>query len=94
MIDETFASIALLAAAMALAGLAFGLLYFAAMHRTAALFVTGSGWLRPSALTLGRIAAATVFMALAARLGTTPLLAAFSGFLVARAIALHVVRSE
>jgi hypothetical protein len=94
MIDETFGSIASLAAAMAIAGLALGLVYFAAMHKTAALFVAGTGWLRPSALTLGRIGAATILLALAAKLGATPLLAAFCGFLVARAIALRVVRND
>lgn len=92
--EETFVSIAFLAAAMAIAGLAFGLVYFAAMHKTAALFVAGTGWLRPSALTLGRIGAATMFLSLTATLGATPLLAAFCGFLLARAIALRVVRSD
>jgi hypothetical protein len=93
MIHETFVSTALLALPMAFAGFAFGLIYFAALRRTAVLFAAGSGWLAPSALTLGRIGTATIILTLAARLGATPLLATFVGFLVARGIALHAVRS-
>jgi hypothetical protein len=94
MILETLASISVLALAMAFAGFAFGLVYFVALHRTVTLFVAGGGWLGPSALTLGRIGAATIVLTLAARLGAVPLLTTFLGFLVARAVALHAVRRD
>lgn len=92
MMDATFASIPLLALAMALAGAAFGLVYFAALDRTVVLLAAGRGWLGPAALTFGRIGAATILLALIARLGAAPLLAAFLGFLAARAVALRAVR--
>jgi hypothetical protein len=78
--------------AMALAGLAFGLVYFATLRRTIALFSAGRGWLAPAALTVGRLAAMAALLALAARLGAAPLLAAFGGVLAARFIALRVTR--
>ncbi|MGO9544619.1 MAG: ATP synthase subunit I [Rhodomicrobium sp.] len=83
-------ALAELLTAMAFAGLVSGLLYFLALRRTAILFARGRGWLAPIALTLGRIAAAALLLALAAKLGAAPLLAAFAGFLLARAVALHV----
>lgn len=74
---------------MGFAGLVLGLLYFASVRRTAALLTTrkGLGW--PFAFMLGRIAAAALFLALAARLGAAPLLSAFLGFLLARTVALR-----
>ncbi len=81
-----------LLAAIGLAGCFFGLLYFAAVQRTAVLFATGRGWLAPVALTAGRIGAAVLLLALAARLGAAALLAGFAGFLLARAIALRMAR--
>ena len=86
------ASTAALAAAMIISGFAFGLLYFATLKRAAALFASGSSWMGPLGLTLGRIAAAVIFLSLAARLGAAALLAAFLGFLVARALALRAER--
>jgi len=86
------ASTAVLAAAMIISGFAFGLLYFATLKRAAALFASGSSWMGPLGLTLGRIAAAVIFLSLAARLGAAALLAAFLGFLVARALALRAER--
>jgi N-ATPase, AtpR subunit len=83
---------AALAAAMILSGLTFGLLYFAALKRAAVLLASGGGWTGPLGLTLGRIGAAVIFLSLAARLGAAALLAAFLGFLLARTLALHVVR--
>lgn len=77
---------------MAVAGFTFGLAYFAAVRRTIALFVAGRGWLRPAALTLGRIAAAVIFLAIAAKLGASSLLSAFIGFLLARAMAIRAAR--
>ncbi|MGO9170911.1 MAG: ATP synthase subunit I [Rhodomicrobium sp.] len=75
----------------ALAGFVFGLAYFAALQRTAALFAARRGWLLPLALTLGRIGAAVVFLAFAAKMGAASLLAAFAGFLLARAVALRAL---
>jgi len=71
------------------AGFVFGLLYFAAVERTAALLVARKGLLGPISLTLGRVAAATLFLALAAQFGDASLLSAFSGFLLARVVALR-----
>ncbi len=79
-------------AAIALAGFVFGLLYFSAVQRTANLIAAGRGWLAPIALTLGRIGAAVLLLALAARLGAAHLLAAFAGFLFARVAALRAAR--
>jgi hypothetical protein len=91
---ETFSSIAGLALAMAFTGFAFGLVYFIVLHRTVTLFASGGGWLGPSALTLGRIGAVTILLALAARLGAAPLLATFLGFLSARAVVLRTVNGN
>jgi hypothetical protein len=77
---------------MAIAGLVFGSLYFAALKRSVTLFVGGCRWLRPLALTLGRMTAAAAFLFIVAKLGAAPLLAAFAGFLVARAFALREQR--
>ena len=76
----------------ALAGLMFGLLYFATLKRSVTLLVDGKGWLGPVALTLGRIAAAVALLVVAAKLGAAPLLAAFIGFLLARALTLRAER--
>lgn len=81
-----------LAAAMTLAGLLFGLIYFASLERTVLLFVAGRGWLGPLSLTLGRLAGAAFLLGFAAKLGAFFLLAAFLGFLLARAIALRSER--
>jgi hypothetical protein len=75
---------------MALAGFAFGLLYFAAMRRTALFLAMRRGWLVPAGLTVGRMLAAAGFLVLAAKLGAAPLLAAFIGILLARAVALRI----
>lgn len=81
-----------LAAAMAAAGFVFGLAYFAALRQSVAALAAGADWWRPAALTLGRIAAALVFLVLAAKLGAAALLAALAGFLAARAAALRAAR--
>jgi len=74
----------------ALAGFVLGLVYFAALERTVILFVSGRGWLGPLAFTLGRMAAAVIFLGLAAKFGgALSLLAAFMGFLLARSVALR-----
>ena len=77
---------------MAIAGLVLGLAYFAALRRTAALLGAGGSRLRPLLLTLVRVAGAALAFVFAARLGAPPLLAAFLGFLAARALALRWVR--
>ena len=77
---------------MAVAGLAFGFVYFASLKRSVSLLVSGKGWLGPLALTLGRIGAAVGFLFVAAKFGAAPLFAAFIGFLMARALALRAGR--
>jgi len=79
-----------LAVAVGLAGFVFGLFYFAAVQRTAVLLAARKSWLGALALTLGRIAAAAIFLAFAAKLGAASLLTAFLGFLLARAVALRI----
>jgi hypothetical protein len=81
-----------LAAVMAISGLVLGLLYFAALKRSVGLLVGGRCRLWPLALTLGRIGAAGAVLFVAARFGAAPLLAAFIGFLAARAVALRAER--
>jgi hypothetical protein len=92
MTGVAFASAAALASGGAVGGLAFGLVYFAALRRTVDLFGAGRR-LAPAALTLGRLAGAISFFGLVARLGALPLLSAFVGFLLARTFALRAVRS-
>jgi hypothetical protein len=75
--------------AAGLAGFLFGLCYFAAVERTATLLASRKGLLGPISLTLGRVAAATLFLALAAQFGNASLLSAFFGFLLARMVALR-----
>jgi hypothetical protein len=77
---------------MAAAGLAFGLIYFAALRRAVDLFVTGGGRLIRSALMLARFGTAAVLFTSAVKVGPLPLLASFLGFLLARKIALRGVR--
>jgi hypothetical protein len=76
-----------------LAGVAVGLVYFAALRSTVTLLTIGRGWSAPAMLTLGRILAVVLFLGLAVQLGALPMLAAFAGFLMARGIALRAVRS-
>jgi N-ATPase, AtpR subunit len=85
----THAALILVTVAMASAGFTFGLLYFAALRRTATLIATRRGWFDPMVLTLGRIGAAVIFLALAAKLGAAPLLVSFTGLLLARGMALR-----
>lgn len=94
MIHQTFASLVGLASAMAFTGFAFGLVYFAALRQTAALIAAGGDRRRLSAFTIGRMGVVTILLTLAARLGATPLLATFLGFLVARGVALRAMRRD
>ena len=74
------------------AGFALGLGYFAVLRRTVDLYVAGSDRLVPAILTLGRLAAAILFLVIAARSGAQPLVASFMGFLLARGLALRTLR--
>jgi hypothetical protein len=81
----------LAAATALLGGLAFGCAYFAVLRRAVDLYAAGDGLLIPAVLTLGRLAAAILFLGVAARIGALPLLSSFMGFLLGRALALRVV---
>jgi hypothetical protein len=91
MTDDALVSALARASGTGLAGLAFGLLYFAALRRTADLCSNKRSRIGAAALTVCRLAGAVVLFALAARLGAGALLAAFLGFLLARTIALRSV---
>jgi hypothetical protein len=88
----TFAPSVAVAGVFGVAGLGFGLAYFAALRRTADGFAAGGGWLLTAALTLGRFAAVIPFFGFVAKLGALPLLLAFIGFLIARAFVFRAVR--
>jgi hypothetical protein len=77
---------------MAFSGFAFGVFYFAVLERSVTLFASNHRWLGPLAFTLGRMAAAVLFLGLAAKLGALFLLAALLGFLLARAVSLRAAR--
>lgn len=79
------------ASAMLAAGIAVGLAYFRALRWT--IERGGKHPLVIHAVALpARLVAAALFFGLVARLGALALLAAFAGFLLARALALHAVR--
>jgi hypothetical protein len=80
--------------AAAAGGLAFGVLYFAALRRSIELFVHRAGWVGPAALTVGRIAAAAMLFGLLSRLGPGAVLAGFLAFLAARGLAVRAARKE
>lgn len=79
------------ASAMLAAGIAIGLAYFRALRWT-----IQRGGAHPLVIhavaSLARLVAAALFFGVAARLGAVPLLAAFAGFLLARALAMRAVR--
>lgn len=81
-----------LAVSACAAGFAVGLAYFAALKRTVNLFGSGGGRLVAAALSIGRLVGMAGFLGLTAMLGAVPLLAAFLGFLAARAVAVRAVR--
>jgi voltage-gated potassium channel Kch len=93
MTGPIFAPSVAAATIFAFAGLGFGFAYFAALRRSLDYYTAGQGRFMPAALTFGRFAAAALFFAFMARVGGTPLLMAFIGFLLARALALRAVRS-
>lgn len=73
--------------AAAVFGFGFGLFYFGAIRHTAEQIAGRAGWLLPAAFTLARLAGAVLLFTFMARLGAFPLLAAFGGFIVSRAVA-------
>jgi hypothetical protein len=73
----------------ALAGLLFGLGYFALLRRSVGLLLEPGKRGLGVALTLGRLAVAALLLYLAARLGAAALLAALAGFVAARFVALR-----
>jgi len=87
--DPSPISLAAVCASLALLAFAAGAAYFAALRLSITLFVSGRGWRVPLALTLGRVGAAVILLAIVAKLGALPLLATFVGFLAARAVALR-----
>ena len=74
------------------AGLLFGQLYFAALSRCVASFLGDKGWAWPLALTVGRIAGATIFLLVVAQWDAAALLGSLAGILLARTIALSAQR--
>jgi len=93
MIPATPLSFVVSAAALALGGYGLGLLYFAMLRRTIGLLTAGGGWVRPLALTLSRLVAATaVFGLVAVAAGALAVAALLAGFLVARTVAIHRAR--
>jgi hypothetical protein len=83
--------IPVLAITMVAAGFGLGLTYFATLRRTVVIFASGRRWLGPLGLTLGRLGAAVLLLAAAAKLGAAALIAALCGFLLARTVALRAV---
>ena len=92
MMGAASSSMPVMPVTVGLAGFVFGLCYFAAVERTAVLLAARKGLLGPISLTLGRVAAVTLFLALAAKFGDASLLSAFFGFLLARMVALRKSR--
>ena len=93
MTGPVFAPSVAITGIFAVAGLGFGLAYFAALWRSLDYYAAGQERFMPAALTFGRFVATVLFFAFMARVGRTPLLMAFIGFLLARALALRAVRS-
>lgn len=93
MIGLIFTPSVAVAGIFAVAGLGFGLAYFAALRQSLDCYAARRGRFMPAALTFGRFVAAVLFFAFMARAGRTPLLMAFIGFLLARAFASRAVRS-
>lgn len=94
MITKALGSVLAVSAVLALSGLAFGAVYFAALRRSAARLAGDGEALRAAGTALGRIVVAAIFFAAAARFGALPLLAALLGFLIARTLFVRVARME
>ncbi|MGE5270176.1 MAG: ATP synthase subunit I [Thiohalocapsa sp.] len=80
------------AAAFALAGIVFGLAYFAVLRRSLERYSLGSDPGLIALLAVGRLAAAVAFFGAAATVGAWPTLTAMLGFLAARTLALRAAR--
>ncbi len=76
-------------ASAALVGLALGAAYFACLRVTVRAYAASTGRGAAVALTCARLIGAALVFTIAARFGAGALLAAFGGFLVARAIAVR-----
>ena len=81
-----------LGAAAALAGVALGFIYFAALRHSVTRFEKQGGWRLVVLFSLLRIGCAIAAFALLARLGAVPLILAAGGFLLARTIAVRRVQ--
>lgn len=81
-----------IAVAFAAAGVAFASGYFVALRWAVTFYCRGERALSVGALTIGRLAAAIGFFALAVRCGAFALLAALAGFLVVRTYAVRAAR--
>ncbi len=91
--SATLAEILRAAAPFALLGALLGAGYFAALRQNVERYLAGAP-LGPSlALHLGRLLLAGLAFALIARAGATALLGALAGFLLARALAVRLVRT-
>ena len=77
---------------LAVAGFALGVVYFASLRRGVHRAIARQAWLPCMAWGIVRIAAATLFFTFAVRWGLPALLAAFTGFLAARTLALRGAR--
>ena len=71
------------------AGLAFGLIYFAALRRSISLFANGARWQMVVLLSLLRVSLAVAAFFLLARLGAIPVICGAAGFLLARTITIR-----
>jgi hypothetical protein len=78
--------------AMGVAGLGFGLIYFATLRRTAEALGAGRRRRWAVILSVGRALAAVAVFTGAAHVGAAPLLVTFAGFLLARAVVVRRVR--
>lgn len=77
---------------LAIGGFALGVAYFASLRRGVCLSIARQAWLPYMVWALVRIAAAALFLTFAVRWGVPALLAAFTGFLAARMLALRGAR--
>ena len=71
-----------------------GVVYFAALRRTASQLAALVRWPLPLALTLGRFALAALVLGAAARTGAAPALAALCGFMLARTAIVRRLRND
>ncbi|MFZ1988322.1 MAG: ATP synthase subunit I [Alphaproteobacteria bacterium] len=81
-----------LGAAAALAGIALGFVYFAALRHSVTRLENQGGWRLIVLFSLLRIGCAIAAFALLAKLGAVPLILAAGGFLLARMIAVRRVQ--